>query len=118
MRVEIELLRGRDSPETLFFAARDYVKISRASTDATGASLTVFGAKLWSCSGGLFSLVGNEERVPHYKKSVTVALIRISGLQPKYLKASGYHLTIASKTIVIAHYPISSNNDLPVGDWW
>jgi hypothetical protein len=63
--------------------------------------------------------VGNEERhFPHYKKSVTVALIRISGLQPKYLKASGYHLTIASKTIVIAHYPISSNNDLPVGDWW
>jgi hypothetical protein len=26
-----------------FFAARDYVKISRASTDATGASLTIFG---------------------------------------------------------------------------
>lgn len=63
--------------------------------------------------------MGNEERrPPHSKKSVTVALKGISGLQPKYLKASDYHLTIASKTIVIAYYPISSNNDLPVGDWW
>jgi hypothetical protein len=40
---QIELLRECNSPETFFFAARDYVKISRASTDATGASLTSFG---------------------------------------------------------------------------
>lgn len=100
-------------------AARDYVKISRASTDATGASLTVFGRNVVELFWRIIFAGGERGKAsPHYKKSVTVALKRISGLQPKYLKASDYHLTIASKTIVIAHYPISSNNDLPVGDWW
>ena len=43
---QVSLLQASKLTRDIVFAARDDVKISRASTDATGASLTVLSCKI------------------------------------------------------------------------
>jgi hypothetical protein len=61
------------------FAARDYAKFSRASTDATGASLTVLECKVVEVLWRIFLLVG-DKMFPPAKVSHWLLLANRMGL--------------------------------------
>jgi hypothetical protein len=111
----------------MLFAARDYPKISRAATDATGASLTVLkfpilvvGARVFGNNYSFrwwgptvnFHLAGSQiqfRRPPNHNAT--------SGSLPEHPEKKLFNNLQKRKAILIPIPHSPPNNDLTVGDW-